>query len=82
MYITFIRPLLEYASEVWDGCTQSDIEQLEKVQLHAARITGRFVFTIDRKVNTSSFRTHVQWFTTVVFIFIRIFFHHLYSIGK
>ena len=46
MYITFIRPLLEYASEVWDGCTQSDIEQLEKVQLHAARIvTGLPIFS-------------------------------------
>ena len=25
MYITFIRPLLEYASEVWDECTQSEL---------------------------------------------------------
>ena len=30
MFTTFIRPQLKYASEVWDGCTQSDIEQLER----------------------------------------------------
>jgi hypothetical protein len=35
-YLTFIRPTLEYASTVWDGC--SDIDKLEKVQLCAARI--------------------------------------------
>ena len=38
MYITFVRPILEYASVVWDGCAISDLEKLEKVQLHAARI--------------------------------------------
>ena len=44
--ITVIRPLLEYASEVWVGCTQFEIEQLEKVQLHADRNgTGLPVFS-------------------------------------
>ena len=38
MYLTFIRPLLEYASEVWDGCTCQETDMLEKVQLHASRI--------------------------------------------
>ena len=38
MYIAFIRPLLEYASDVWDGCTVFQVDLLEKVQLHAARI--------------------------------------------
>lgn len=38
MYITFIRPVLEYASVVWDGCNMFDMERLEKVQLSAARI--------------------------------------------
>lgn len=38
MYITFVRPILEYASDVWDGCSQYDIDKLEKVQLYAARI--------------------------------------------
>lgn len=38
MYVSFIRPQLEYAAEVWAGCTQMDIEKLEKVQLNAAGI--------------------------------------------
>ena len=36
MFKTFVRPILEYASVVWDGCTNSD--KLEKEQLYAARI--------------------------------------------
>ena len=45
LYCTYIRPLLEYASEVWDGCTQTDAYRFEQVQLIAARIvTGLPVF--------------------------------------
>lgn len=38
MHVYFIRPQLEYAAEVWAGCTKMDTEKLERVQLHAARI--------------------------------------------
>ena len=38
IYLTFIRLLLEYACEDWDGCCEREIERLEKVQLEAARI--------------------------------------------
>jgi hypothetical protein len=38
IYLTFIRPVLEYASEVWDNCGQINSDRLEKVQLEAARI--------------------------------------------
>lgn len=38
MHISIVRPQLEYPFEVWSGCTKSDIENLEEVQLHAARI--------------------------------------------
>ena len=41
----YIRPVLEYASEVWDGCSHTDINRLEQVQLNAARIvTGLPIF--------------------------------------
>ena len=33
MYTTFIQPLLEYSSIVWDGCPFQYVEKLEKVQL-------------------------------------------------
>ena len=40
LYCTYNRPLLEYASEVWDGCSQTDAYRLEQVQLNAARIVS------------------------------------------
>ena len=46
LYCTYIRPLLEYASEVWDGCTITDSNRSEQVQLTAARIvTGLPTFS-------------------------------------
>ena len=46
LYCTYIRPLLEYASEVWDGCTITDPNRLEQVQLAADRIvTGLPTFS-------------------------------------
>lgn len=38
IYISFIRPVLEYADVVWSNCTQYEKNALEKVQLEAARI--------------------------------------------
>ena len=40
----FIVPLLEYASELWDGCNQTDADRLEKIQLNAARIVTGLPF--------------------------------------
>ena len=40
LYTTFKRPHLEYASEVWSGCSNRDSEKLEKLQLAAARIVN------------------------------------------
>lgn len=40
IYKCFILPVLEYACEVWDGCTEIDKQRLESVQLEAARISS------------------------------------------
>ena len=46
IYLTFIRPLLEYSCEVWDNCTKIDSDRLEKLQLEAGRIvTGLTAFS-------------------------------------
>ena len=46
IYISFIRPLLEYACDMWDGCFEYDTEKIEKIQLKAARIvTGLTKFS-------------------------------------
>ena len=42
IYLTFIRPILEYASEVWFNCGQFNSNRLEKVQIEATRIVSRF----------------------------------------
>ena len=40
IYFTFIRPILEYACVIFDNCTQFDLNDIEKVQLEAARIVS------------------------------------------
>ena len=38
IYISFIRPILEYSNVVWDNCTSAEKSELEKIQHEAARI--------------------------------------------
>ena len=41
IYVSCLRPLLEYAAIVWDGCTQYEKKQFERIQYEAARlVTG------------------------------------------
>ena len=46
-YKAMIRPILEYASSVWDPHTKKSISKIEMVQRRAAR------FTLNRHHNTS-----------------------------
>ena len=41
IYTAFIRPLLEYGDVIWDNCSQYEKQELEKIQLEAARIATR-----------------------------------------
>jgi hypothetical protein len=38
IYISFLRPILEYADTVWDNITKGEREDIERIQLEAARI--------------------------------------------
>ena len=38
IHVSYVRPLLEYSSIVWDGCTEQDKNTLELPQNEAARI--------------------------------------------
>jgi hypothetical protein len=38
IYISFIRPILEYADVIWGNCLKGDKDELEKIQSEAARI--------------------------------------------
>jgi hypothetical protein len=44
-YLIYIRPIFEYACEVWDNCGVSNSCKLERLQLEEARIiTGLPIF--------------------------------------
>jgi hypothetical protein len=46
LYLIYIRPIFEYACEVWDNCGVSNSCKLERLQLEADRIiTGLPIFT-------------------------------------
>ena len=57
IYVSFLRPLLEYASVVWDGCTLYEKENLEKIQLEAARI----VTGLTRSVSLEKLYKEIGW---------------------
>ena len=38
LFFSYIRPIIEYASSVWDNCSMQESELLEKVNLEAARV--------------------------------------------
>ena len=38
IYISYIRPIIEYSCIVWDGCSESCVDRLEKIQNEAARV--------------------------------------------
>ena len=40
IYISFIRPLLEYADVVWNNCTKYEMDRLDKIQHECARIAS------------------------------------------
>ena len=41
MYMFYLLPVVEYASIVWDGCSEQNSQTLQKIQNEAARlVTG------------------------------------------
>jgi hypothetical protein len=54
MHFTFIRPHLEHASEVWEGCTCQETDLLEKVQLHVARIVTGLPISSKESLNSET----------------------------
>jgi hypothetical protein len=57
-YTTVVRPLVEYCGVVWDPYTQTNIQELEKVQRRAAR----YVFSDYRRtVSVTEMLQQLQW---------------------
>jgi hypothetical protein len=59
LYLTFIRPILEYSDVVWDNCRDLDKLNLEAIQLDAARI----VTGAKRRTQHKLLYEDVQWET-------------------
>jgi hypothetical protein len=45
IYLSFIRPILEYGNVIWDNCTQNEANLLESVQVGAGRIWQCMIFS-------------------------------------
>ena len=59
LYLVYIRPIFESASEIWDNCGACYSTKLEKLQLYAARIvTGLTIFT-----KTDTLHSETGWTT-------------------
>ena len=57
IYISYMRPILEYASVVWDGCTNYEKDKLDKLQYEAARlVTG-----LTRSVSIVKLNNEIGW---------------------
>ena len=57
IYISFIRPILECGNEIWDNCQQYEKDDLEKIQIEAARIaTGT-----TKLVSIASLYSEIGW---------------------
>ena len=62
MYISLIRPLLEYADVIWDNCSVELHNDVEAVQIEAARIaTGA-----TRLCNVQSLLSELYWERLVI----------------
>ena len=57
IYISFLRPVLEYSAVVWDGCTLYEKESLEKIRHEAARI----VTGLTRSVSIEKLYSEIGW---------------------
>ena len=57
IYISSIRPILEYGNEIWDNCQQYVKDDLEKIQIEAANIaTGT-----TKLVSIASLSSEIGW---------------------
>ena len=59
MYMSYLLPVVEYASVVWDGCSEQDSQTLQKIQNEAARI----VIGLTRPVSLENLYKECGWAT-------------------
>ena len=74
IYLTFIRPILEYANVVWDNCTHYEKEELEKYKMRRQELLQALPNSCLHKLSTKKLvgtlltqgekeNTHTQTYT-------------------
>ena len=61
IYLSYLLPIIEYSCVVWDGCTERDIESLQKLQNEAARI----VTGLTRSVSLDNLYNESGWLSLI-----------------
>ena len=61
-YFSFIRPILEYADVAWDNLTQSEEDDLEKIQLEFLRERDLFG---NRKPSSNEWLKHEEMYRAI-----------------
>ena len=57
MYVSYVRPLLEYSAILWNGTSVKNKDRLEKIQHEAARtVTG-----LTRSVSVNNLYKECEW---------------------
>ena len=70
MYLTLVRPLMEYADLIWDGCSNESTNAIESIQYEAARlVTGAIKGTI---ANRQSLLDELCWDSLKISIFYKM----------
>ena len=62
IYISYLRPILEYAAGVWDGCTAYEKTRLERIQYEETRI----VTGLTRSVSIDNLIKEIGWLSAYV----------------
>ena len=57
IYVSYLSPIMEYASIVWENCTQYEKDLLDKIQYDAARI----VTGLTRSVSINKLLNEIGW---------------------
>ena len=50
LYMSFIKPILEYGDIIWDNCSERDAALLEDVEVTAARIITGIIINSSRTI--------------------------------
>ena len=61
IYLSYLLPIIDYSCVVWDGCTERDIESLQKLQNEAARI----VTGLTRSVSLDNLYKESGWVSLI-----------------